>query len=219
MGDCERYVKMLTSRCQVELTGSSLNGIKLVFFEVLHEFFDVSSAWLEDIPFTTAPNTQNYPLVPLQTPLGQIIRLAGVIDAKGIPQPSMMPTIGTVTLRDVPNTASPFTATVIKDVVLPCDGDNGIPAFPAVFAQRYYPGLLAGVLGKMMAQPSKPYTNDVKSVYQLRRFEGVMTQARVAAIRRNTYGTNSWAYPQQFSVGGQRGGTSTGTDQSFGGTP
>ena len=220
MADPNPYVRMLLNRALVELTGSSANGIKLIMFEVMHEFFDVSSAWLEDIQFTTQPNVQNYALVPVAVPPGQIIRLAGVVDSIVANQPASMPVLGTVSLRNVPNTAKVLTATVIKTVVLPCDDTTGgFPDFPTVFAQRFFPGLLDGVLGKMMAQPGKSYTQDASSVYHLKKFEGVKTAARIAAIRRNTYGTNSWGYPQQFRVGGQRGGVAVGSDQSFGGTP
>lgn len=213
------YRALLLARAQVELTGSSAGGIRQIMYEVLDEFFDVSSAWMEDIPFTTVAQQQNYVVAPAATPPGRIIRLAGVVDANFVNQPAIMPDIGTISLKNIPNTAGfVFTATVIKSVMLPCNPTEMV-SVPDVFVQKYFPGLLSGILGKMMLQPGKSYTSDQGSVYHLKKFEACKTAARVATIRRNTYGTNSWAYPQQYRVGGQRGGVSVGTDQSFGGTP
>jgi hypothetical protein len=212
------YRQLLLQRAQVELTGASAAGIRQVMYEVFDEFFDVSSAWLEDIPFTTTPNTGTYTITPLATPPGRITRLDSVLDSNSIPQAAMMPDIGTIVLRNTPNTAMTLTAAVIKNVLLPCE-PNGFVEVPDVFIQKYFTGLLSGVLGKMMLQPGKSYKNDQGSVYHLKKFEGVKTAARVATIRRNTQGTNSWSYPQTFRTSGQRGGTAVGNDQSFGSPP
>lgn len=217
MSECP-YRRLLFERVQTELPGVAKGMIGQVMFEMFHEFFDVSSYWLEDIPFSTVVGQQAYTLTPVGPPPGQIIRLAGVIDTGGVNQPAMMPEIGVLTLRDPPNTVQSFTATVMKTVILPCT-PTGLVEAPSPIVARFFPGLLSGLLGKLMSQPMKSYSHDTLSVFHLKKFECVKTQARVAGIRRNTYGTNSWAYPQQYRVSGQRNGVSVGIEQSFGSGP
>lgn len=194
----------LLDSARVKLPGSSDAMLKSDVFDVMHEFFRVSSAWTENISVPIVADVTTYSMVPSE---GQIIRLAGVVDSNGVPQPALMPTIGTLTLAHPVNTAQTLTATVVLNVVLPVDRKKK-PEAPDWLLPVWGPGILDGLLGRMMGQLSKSYSNPVMSLYHLRRFTDAMSAARTAALRRNSFGSQAWAFPQ-FGRGSQRGGVST----------
>lgn len=198
----------LMRQANVKLIGASDAGIKGELYDVFQEFFNVSSSWLENLDFTIIAGTVDYDLAPTE---GQIIRLAGVVDANNIPQPALMPARGRVSLRDVPSSGGAvFTATVIKNVVLPTTRDQ-VPLVPDWVLPVYHNVILDGLLGRMMSHMNKSYFSEQLSVYHLRRFRDGIAGARVDALRRNTMGAQAWAFPQTFRTRGQRGGVSTGS--------
>lgn len=201
----------LLNQARVTLTGASDAGLKGELFNVLNEFFSDSNSWLESIPISIVPNTTSYDVTPDG---GQIIRLAGVVDVNLIPQPAMMPEFGTIQFQTPYNTAQTFQATVIKTVTQPTDR-HGIPVIPDFVLSVYGVQILQGLLGNMMMQPNKSYSSDKAGMLRYRSFRNGVASARVAALRRNTLGVQAWSYPQNFRVGGQRGGVSVGNDTRF----
>ena len=59
--------------------------------------------------------------------------------------------------------------------------------------------VLSGLLGRMMSQPAKPYTNMQLSVYHMRRFRDGIARAKVEAMHQNVYRAQSWRFPQTFA--------------------
>lgn len=215
MADRERVTDwdQLMNQARVKLLGASDAGIKGELFDVLHEFFTESSWWTEDIAVAIVlPDPSLYQITPTG---GQIVRLAGVVDPNNVPQPAILgDDLTSVQFAHQYNTAQTMTAVVVKSVVLPTDR-SGFPPVPSNFIQRWHTVVLSGVLGAMMGQIAKSYSNETGSTYHLRRFQNGKAQARVEKLRRNTIGTQAWTYPQGLSSGTQRGGTSLGNDLSF----
>lgn len=205
--DWERLLDMSTAK----LPGVSAAMLKNNIFDVFHEFFDLSSAWLENIAVPILPDTLTYDLVPSE---GTIVRLAGVIDTNNVPQAALMPTLGTLSLTYPVNTAQTFTAVVIKNVVLPTERGS-IPIAPDWLLPAWGPSILDGVLGRMMGELSKSYSNLPLSVYHLKRFLNAVATARSATLHRNTFGAQAWAFPRAFGRGTQRGGFSTSNTGGF----
>jgi hypothetical protein len=201
----EQFIQQARTR----LTGVSDTGLKQELFDVLKEFFKDSNAWTEDIQFTPVSGTSAYRLAPLED--GQIIRLVGVFDDKGIPVPAFMPVFGTVQLTNIAQPASntvQWTARVVKNVVLPTDRKD-IPVCPDWVLSVYEDTILDGICGRLMGQMGKSYTNPQMSKYHLQRFRTGITNARTAAIRQNVVGGQEWAYPRGWGSSSQRGGVST----------
>ncbi len=205
--DWDRLIDSTTAK----LPGASAALLKNEIFDVMHEFFTLSSAWLEDISVPIVADTLTYTLIPSE---GQIIRLAGVSDSNGIPQPALMPNIGTLTLAFPTNINQTYTATVVKTVVLPTD-KKAVPIAADWLLPVWGPSILDGVLGRMMGQISKSYSNAPQSVYHLKRFLNAIAAARSATLSRNTIGGAAWAFPRQFGRGTQRGGFSTSNTGGF----
>lgn len=201
-------IDYLYNRARINLIGASDAMIKTAMYEAFHEFFKDSSAWIELIKGLTYPGVIIYHLMPKEHPKGVIIRMSGVVDTLGFPIPAGMPVPGVMILQWAPNQIQQATAVVIKNVSVP--HNNDLPKIPDWIVETYEPGLLAGVLSIMQAQPNKPYSDKATSVLNYNKFRVAVNEARVAAMRRNTWGTNSWLYPQQFKTNSQRGGVSVG---------
>jgi hypothetical protein len=206
------------NQARVKLTGASDAALKGELFDVVHEFYDRSSWWLDVLTLNILPNIVAYDLVPVN---GTVIRLAGLMTfdplnptSPGTTRGGMMPNPGTVILLDVPGIPQTFNATVVLNVVLPTD-TNGFPITDHKLLRIYSTGILDGLLGRMMSQPNKSYSNSSMGVYHLKQFERIINQARVAALRNNAFGSQAWVYPQTFGTFGQRGGVSIGSDTSF----
>lgn len=207
---------LLLNRARTRMIGASDAGIKLVLHDVLDQFFNESNSWVEDISLAVAPNVLTYTVVLAEVPSGQVMRLSGVIDNNRVVQPAIMSLdFTTIVLRDPVSSAQTFTASLIKTVRPEDCDDNLMPVAPDWVFQKYYRTLLAGILGKMMMEDGKPYTNQALGVLQLKDFTAGIAKARVAAAHRNTFGVNAWVFPGGWSSRTQRGGVSSGNTHSF----
>lgn len=192
---------------RVKLTGASESGMHAELYDVLKEFFADAHCWREDIEFQAKANTDEYLLSPSED--GQIISLVGTWDDKGIPVPAFMAEFATVKLLHAPQFDPPakWFSRVIKNVTLPTVRDN-VPVAPRWTLQVYSVHIMDGLLGRMMGQQAKTYSNATMSAYHLRRFRQGIKIARVAADQANLKGAQSWAFPR-YAHGSQRGGVST----------
>jgi hypothetical protein len=205
------FAGMLNS-LRVELPGSSDAGIKQVMFDVLQEWFEDTQAWLEDISFVTASGTATYDL--LSPNFGQTARLVSLAKPTSDPNrpvylpATLSPDRTQIILRDTPTEVVTLTATIQKTVELPITRD-ALPEVPDTTLQLYGQYIKDGVLARMMMQRSKPFTDPQTAAYHMKRFSRGKRDARSAALHQNTFGTNTWAFPQAWRVRGQRGGVST----------
>ncbi len=200
--------EQLMNQARIKLPGSSDAGVKLELYDVMKEFLKDSNAWTEDISLVVRPNTTDYTLTPDE---GQIIRLVGLWDEKMIPIPAFMPTFGTIRLVNQATTVTTqptWTVRVVKNITLPTTRDD-VPVGPDWLLTVYSLDILDGLLGKMMGQQNKSYSNATMATYHLRRFRTAIQGARTAAIRQNTQGAQEWAFPRGWASSTQRGGVST----------
>lgn len=231
----QQDVRKLLAQAAVKLSGASSAGIRSELFDVLQEFFDISSAWLERIPVDGVAYQTEYIVAPSE---GQIIRLGAVLSnslfptnaayiaAKAaspggnigafVPISAIMPTIGTVCLQNLPNAPVAMQVIVVKNVVLPTSRDQ-TPIGPDWVLPVWGRYILDGVLGKMMGTQNKSYTNDALSVYHLKKFQEGIARARTATLAANSQGGQAWCFPRDYRTNTQRGylNVSTGTDQRF----
>lgn len=215
------HINYLYTRARIELVGASDAMIRAIMYDVFHEFFNDSSLWLESIPGQVWPGTQFYFLQPGNPqslgdpfPKGKIISLAGVCDLNGVPLSSDMPEPPILRLQFLQSNQISIFATVIKNVSIP--HDNGLPEIPGWVVETYEPWLLAGIKGKLMLQGDRPYSDPKMGALNYQTFRQGVNIGRVRALRRNTFGGQAWAYPQQFKTRSQRGwGVSIGNSWRF----
>lgn len=205
-----RELEQFITLAHIRLPGASNSGIKAELYDVLKEFFTDSNCWQEDIQFTPLATVTDYALAPRED--GQIIRLIGTWDDKGIPVPAFMRDFGTVKLLHAPQNSGTATtkwfSRVIKTVTLPTTKDD-VPIAPGWTLQVHSVSILDGLLGKMMSQQQKSYANTTSAAYHLKRFRTGIQMARTAALRANNVGAQAWSYPRGWSANSQRGGVST----------
>lgn len=202
----EPDIERLITNAQMRLPGALAGVMQQELFMVADEFFKTSKAWQEDILFPVLGTDVAgfvYEIVPIgPTLINDLywIKNSGGGDVKGF-----MQTPGEITLKNQPSQNDTYTAHVALTVVDPTRRD-GYVFFPLWVLEKYRETFLDGLLGKMMSQPNKPYTNTQMSVYHLRRFESGKSAARNEVKRANLYGAQAWSYPRQFAVSQQRRG-------------
>ena len=207
-------IRTVMNQCRVELTGVSDALLRSSMFEVMEEFFRDTQSWTEQIPFsvnpvTTQPTTVqqwdqvlSYPIAPSE---GQIIALDSGVHSNGTYVPALMPKVGVVRLQYAPNVADIYTACVIKNVCLPLDRE-GFPIGPDWVLSKWHLAIKFGMLGTLMNQKNKSYSDDNGAKYNLAKFRQFVQNVRTAVLRANTRGAQAWRFPQSFRTISQKGG-------------
>lgn len=204
-------IDRLMDNARPRLPGAVDTQLQLELFNVMDEFFKKSNVWNEDIPIQVPgqdPANTIYELTPTGPAL--IDKLLWVYQQpdsptmhRGAPITAAMNTPGELTLRTQPSSDVVYIVTVALTVQDPTLR-NGYVVFPAWVLAKYRDCILDGLLGKMMSQPNKPYTNTQLSVFHMRKFNTKVAAARVEWTHNNTYRTQAWSYPG-FASGSQRG--------------
>lgn len=195
----------LMDNARIRLPGALDAGIKLELFSVLNEFFQESNIWYEDIDFAVTPTAYTY----LESPSsytydiepadqGVINRLMGVVSITGTLQSAVMPIPGSIILGHSPNQADTYRARVSKTITDPVTRD-GYPLFPDWLLNKYGNDILDGVLGRMMSQLAKPYSNVNLAGVHLKLFKQAVNKARTEATHQNLYRGQRWSFPQTFA--------------------
>lgn len=213
-------IEHFMAEAEVELTGASVSGIKLALYTVLDEFFQDSLSWREHIHVSVTAGIQDYKI--LNKEGGRPVAFLGAFDGWRLGVPAFMPRFGEVRFKwPVQVTSIPVTTTppapqplsqtnpwliVIAETVKKPTTREDFPVAPAWVLQVYFREILDGLLGKMMAQPSKSYSNQTQAAYHLKRFRQGIQIARVAAQRENTVGASNWRFPGGWQSNTQRGG-------------
>lgn len=199
----------LMNNVRTYVPGAIDAALKLELFNTLDEFLRATNFWQEDVDFATELNTAAAGTTPdnldyevIGGEPGYIISLLGVVNSADVPVSATMPTLGTVTVTNSPSTVETLTATVSYTVVDPVD-NNDYPQMPEGLLQRWGAGIMYGIIGRMQAQPAKPYTNSQLAIFNLRKFDAEVARARTAVLHANTYGAQSWSFPK-FAPGRQR---------------
>lgn len=211
MAAAKQDVDQLLNQLRVRLIGASDAELKAEVFDTLREFYNESNSWTEEINFNIVADVVEYDITPTN---GQIVRLAGVVDDNGVPQPAVMPSIGHLVFRNPYDSTAVFTAVVVLTVSLPTD-KNSFPIISDKTLPLYSVGIADGVCGKLAARPKRSYTDQKLAMYYAKRFQRTIIDARNAVWRRNTIGTQAWSFPQGFGTRTQRGGVSIGSDTRF----
>lgn len=207
------HVKSVYNQIRIRVPGVSNEMVRAVLYEILNEFFLDSSCWQEYIHGIIYPSVVFYELAPIEFPNGKIISLAGLmLDTIRVPVPAMMPVAPIMALQEPPSNPGATTALVIKTVKQNWNEFGELPDIPSWVVTEYGNWIMDGVIGKLQMQPNVTYSNLKVGTMNYSRFRSAVNSARVATLRRNTFGLNAWVYPQQFRSRSQRGGISVGSN-------
>ena len=196
----------LVTNAQIRLPGATSNTVQQELFMVADEFFKESNAWREDIEFNVPSNDPTGTVYEV-TPSGNVLidKLMWMRNSDGGGRIfGQMSIPGEITLQGQPSSPATYIATVALTVTDPTQRD-GYVSFPDWVLAKYRGVFLNGILGKMMSQPAKPYTNTQLSVYYIKLFNSGKSAARVEAQRANVFRAQAWRFPS-FAGGSQRKG-------------
>lgn len=190
-------ISRLMKNLRVQLPGAVDDAIKLEVYNVLNDFFQGSNIWREDIDVSIIAGESSYELTPVGP--STIVRLMGVVNSDELPVNATLDLItGELALALEPSTADVYTVQVALTVNDPLDREE-YPVFPSWVLNLYMNDIISGVLGRMMAQAAKPYSNTQLAAYHTRSFQSAIASARVEANRRFSYGAQRWRFPQSFN--------------------
>jgi len=194
-------VLRLVTNAQIRLPGATVSTVQQELFMVADEFFKESNVWREDIEFSVPANDPQGTVYEV-TPTGNVVidKLMWMRNTDGGGRIfGQMSVPGEITLASYPSSPARYIATVALTVSDPTQRD-GYVSFPDWVLAKYRGVFLNGLLGKMMSQPAKPYTNTQLSVYYIKLFNSGKSAARVDAQRANVFRAQAWNFP---SFGGR----------------
>lgn len=194
--------EQMMNQARIQLVGASEAGLKGTFYDVLFEFLNDSSIWTETVAIPVVPTERVYSA---SVPEGTIVRLNGVGASQDRFIPALMSHIGIIELRNPPQNNDTYYAQFVVNIAQPT-GRDMIPLAPSWLLPIWHLGLLDGLLGNMMNQPNKSYSNPTSAAYHLKRFRDAIARARVSKLRANTVGASAWRFPQSFRSVSQQGG-------------
>lgn len=211
-------VEMLLNNARIHLTGAADSGIKTELWNTISEFLKDSNSWIEINRLPVVAGTQEYLVTPRTG--GQIIRLSEVRDGNWFPIKAAMPSPPMLTVYQPVQVTTPpvsqddtelggtkpWWLLLIKNIVLPQTKDQ-LPVAPEFVLRRYNEAITSGVIGRMMMQPMKSYSNPQLATYHLRKFRDGIVAARQEAWTQNLFGGQRWQFPQTFRTNNQRGGS------------
>lgn len=180
--------------------------LKQEIFRVAVDFTQDTNLWTEDVDITFEPNVHNYEF---EVDGGSPYRLMVIYDpadprkrwkAGGF----SMAVPGIINCVYPPTQASAWKATIAKAVSDPATSDS-FPTLDAWIVEKYNDVLYYGVLAYVMAQPKKSYSDPKEAARNLAGYLAGKAKARVEGIRMNTYGSQSWSYPQGWSTHSGKG--------------
>ena len=191
-----RGLTKIMDLARVRLPGARDNILQLELFAVMNQFFQDSNCWYEDIDFDVNTTTNIYYVTP--TSVSSPIRLLGVVNSnqQGVSAGFALP--DTIKLAYTPSQADTYTCRIALTVNDPVTRE-GYPEFPDWILDKYNNDILEGLLGRMMSQMSKPYSNKELGAFHLRNFKAAISQAKVESERNNVYRNQNWRFPQSFN--------------------
>jgi hypothetical protein len=187
----------MMNNARVHLPGAIDSNIQLELFNVLNDFFQNSSCWKEDITFRVTSGVTEYSIE--NESVATINRLSGVVNSDGFAVGAKMDVPGEIILQNAPSNTETFTATVSLTVLDPVARD-GFPEFPAWVLVKYGTGILDGLIGRMMTQSAKPWTNKEMAAFRLKKFTAITSQAAFEAVHGNLANGQTWRFPQSFAT-------------------
>lgn len=197
---------------RVGLPGALDDAIAREFFEVMGDFCDFSNIWREMIPITTQPDQKCYFVTPSAGFPNRLIGIglpASNPNDDGTDPPStiahgssavvgFMTIPGTIELLHTPTVSQELIVELGLTVSDPL-ARNGFPLVPEWILTKYRQYIIAGVMGRMMSQLAKPYSNPQMALVRLKQFNAGKSVARVEAMQHNTYRAQAWRFPQTMN--------------------
>lgn len=217
MNDGATLYQSLWAQARIELPGALDPAIELAFQNTMREFFQQSLVWQEELKVRCLNGRETYPLDNyLRHGRVQWVKSVGLDGAAmgpvanpsdcappkepGVPNKYSIAQNSKITVYPEPKFDDTDPHYLCAHVALvPPPGTitaAGCGAIPADILMTWYDAILYGVMGRMMSQIAKPYTNLPVAATRLRQFKGKITEGRDIASRGSTFSPTPWRFPR-----------------------
>ena len=195
-------VTRIFDTARLRLPGATDGVMQLEFMNVVQEFCVTTNAWVDATDVRLEPNVNLYDLVPPDAN-GDIKRIMYIetldTEAPAWTAPAWMPAPGVMQIGFVPQAPQDIVVFVaLQPNELGCK--QNFPGVPDWFWTEYTKAITDGLIGNMLVQPAKPYSNPQMGQFYLKRFASGMSTARIQADNGRRYGGQHWTFPQGFAV-------------------
>ena len=196
------HLQRLVDSARVNLPGATEGMLQLELFNVVEEFCRETNAWLDETCLTLCKDKCEYPIWSTDSG-GEIYRLMSVESARPtdprFTATSWMPKPGVLKFDFHPTTPQDLKVTTSLS---PSElgKKQSFPGIPDWMWSEYAPIFTAGLTGKLMAQPAKPYSSPQLATSYLGKYRREMAHTRMYLIHGRTYGGQNWNFPQAFAV-------------------
>ena len=195
-------VTRIFDTARLRLPGATDGVMQLEFMNVVQEFCVTTSAWVDATDVTLEPQTNLYDLVPpdANSDIKRIMHVENADrDAPLWTAGAWMPAPGVMQIDFLPAVAQDIVVFVaLQPNELGCK--QNFPGVPDWFWTDYTRVLTDGLIGNMLVQPAKPYSNPQMGQFYLKRFNSGMSTARIQASNGRRYDAQRWVFPQGFAV-------------------
>lgn len=197
-------VDRLRAQAQMQLPGALDGPLTMAIFGVVSEFCIKTNTLWEEQNINLRVDKRDYEVQAsgadlYYTKLLSVVRNDGSVDQRLLTDPVQVPaamlTPGVLRLRDTPNQVYQITAR-FSMAPRPTDNFGSLPNIPDNFWDMYHSVLLEGLLGSMMGQVAKPYSNERMGIFHGRRFVAGCSTAKVEALNGQLVGGQAWRYPK-----------------------
>jgi hypothetical protein len=123
-------------------------------------------------------------------------------DFKWVSTNVQMDAPGTITVGQSSSSATTWNAIIGKICSDPTDPNN----YPDMLSadqwiiDKYRDGLVAGVMGRLMLLPTKPYSNQQLAAWYRQTYIAERSKARGDVIKANVWGGQRWMFPQSWAT-------------------
>lgn len=184
-------------------------------YRCVKDFVEMTNIWQETVPITGLPNTLSYPftLAGKGTAYRLLIVYDPVIstnpnDRRWIQNSVGMQVPSTIVIGYAPSSSRQWEAIVSKSINdVNDDNQPDIDDEDQWFIDRYRDALYYGTLARLQRQPAKPYTNAQLAKDNMQQYITQRGKARTDVMKQNTFGAQSWTFPQTFATVTRKGWT------------
>lgn len=183
----------LMNDLRFKLPGAIDPTIKNEIWNMLDEFCREGHAWREVIDVALTVDQDNYQPTPAGTEIVHVYDIShATLDVNGA-----IYDYGTLLLPNMPTLADTETPLFVDAALTPSlDVGADLEALiPADMWSRWHAYFMHGVLGRMMSQVAKPYSNPTLAVFHLRSFRSGVAIARHQVRTKGVIGAQLWRFP------------------------
>jgi hypothetical protein len=181
--------QLLMENLRTQLPGCKDSQIRLELFNTVDEACRTVNLWTQTV---AVPLIEDHPTYRLAAPAGDIIEVVDVSHASMILTDTVFDPISLyLDLGRDPDEKDLHTPVFVMLRLAPLRTNDVASYLPGNLWAQHHQLLLDGVLGRMMAQPAKPYSSPKLAEYHLRRFRNALQEVRVAT----TGGGTAWRFP------------------------